>query len=157
MSQSKLKVHKIQIKNKPGAEGELSKGGNMQVLLDGQPLKGVSFFKFEVKPGGIAKIVVEMFAEVDVDINTELPHKAMEPTDWKLVSDQNRKTSTLALYQLGSYSPKAIATKLKADEPAESSCNTGPAPYCSGCGCGKKEAYESKQTKTSGGPSDGEG
>lgn len=153
MSQSAT-VHKIQIRNRAGHDGKISVGANMEVLLDGKPLKGVTFFKFEVKTKAIAKVMLEMYAEVDIDANFVIAHNSMEPTDLTI----NKKS--VALYQLGSYEPKGIATRLEpiaTELRQESGCNTGPLPFCGSCGCGKKEAYESKQAKTTGGSSDGEG
>lgn len=156
MSQT-AKVHKVQIKNRKHAEDKISVGANMEVLIDGQPLRGVTFFKFEVKAKGIAKVMLEMYAEVEIDANVELNHKSMEPTDLTMGK------KSVALYQLGNYNPRGIATRLepKSDIATElrqeSSCNTGPLPFCGSCGCGKKEAYESKQAKASGGSEDSEG
>lgn len=132
------KTHKLQVRNKPGTEGHISKGAITEVLLDGKPLKGVSFFKFEVKAGGVAKVMLEMYADVDVEIATELTHKELKSTGYETQLADGRKA--VGLYELGNYSPKQIATTK-----VESGCSSaGSKPYCDSCACGKKEAFEKK-------------
>jgi hypothetical protein len=94
-----MSVHKIEVRNREGGEGKLTTGALTQVLLDGQPLRGVTFFKFEVKPSKIAKVQIEMVAEVGVDINTELNLSEPKPTEF-IVDDQ-----PMELYTLSSYYP----------------------------------------------------
>ena len=71
MSQTTL--NRITVKQKPGTEKFISNGANTQIFLDGAPLKGVTFLKFEFKPAKPTKIVLEMFANVDeIDGHYEL-------------------------------------------------------------------------------------
>lgn len=65
MSQTKLSVHKIKISNRNPATPLT--GFNAIVEIDGQPLKGVTFLKLELKPNKIAKIVIEMVADVEIE------------------------------------------------------------------------------------------
>ena len=51
-----------------------STGFNSHVLLDGKPLKGVTFAKVELKPRNIAKVVIELIADIEVDLE-EVPVK----------------------------------------------------------------------------------
>jgi hypothetical protein len=136
--QKKLKVHKLQIRNKPEEAGTLSKGANMEVLLDGTPLRGVSFFKFEVKSGSVAKVMLEMFADVDIEAAVHLSHKELKKTGMSVVRDGEKKA--FSVYEIGSYFPKDIVQK---EEPMGCS-SAGEKPYCDSCGCGKKAAYERK-------------
>lgn len=122
------KVHKLQIRNKQEADGKISVGANMEVLLDGAPLKGVSFFKFEVKARGVSKILLEMYADVEIDANVEFTSKNMEPTDLTLKEGQSIKA--VSLYQIGNYEPKGIATKLE------------PINNCGTCSCRKKDGHD---------------
>lgn len=105
MSQSK--PHKVQIRNRPGAEGKLSAGANMEVLLDGKRLGGATFVKFEVSTKKIAKVMIELYAEVEIDANLELGEKTLK-------EETNLTTSNgkpLARYTISSYSPVAIDIK----------------------------------------------
>lgn len=82
MSQTKL--NRITVKQRPGTEGVISNGGNTQIFLDGEPLKGVTFLKFEFKVAKPTKIHLEMFANVDeIDGHYELgqysPVRKSEP------------------------------------------------------------------------------
>jgi len=84
MSQTTL--NRITVKQKPGTEKFISNGANTQIFLDGAPLKGVTFLKFEFKPAKPTKIVLEMFANVDeIDGHYELgqysPVTKSEPVD----------------------------------------------------------------------------
>lgn len=70
MSQTKG-LHKIQVRNKAENTGKIMTGASTEVLIDGVPFRGVTFLKFEVKAKGVAKVLVEMFADVEID--AELP------------------------------------------------------------------------------------
>lgn len=62
-----MKIHKIEVRQREGSEGQIMTGGNTQLFIDGKPLKGVKSFKLEVVAGEIATIAVEMYAEVSVE------------------------------------------------------------------------------------------
>ena len=59
----KTKTHKIEVRQKPDS-GTVMTGANTELLLDGKPIKMVQGFKFEVQAGGVAKVTLEMIAEV---------------------------------------------------------------------------------------------
>lgn len=59
--------HKLKVFNK--APGTLSTGFNTAVELDGKPLKKVTFLKFEVHPKRLTKVIIEILADVEVDID----------------------------------------------------------------------------------------
>lgn len=63
MSQT-FKPHKITIKNK--VPGTILTGLNAQVLLDGKPINGITFMKVELKPGKVAKIILELVSDVEI-------------------------------------------------------------------------------------------
>ena len=63
---------KLKIYNKN--PGTISTGANTVVELDGNKLPLVSFLKLEIKPRGVAKLTVEMYVDVDVEIEQELLH-----------------------------------------------------------------------------------
>lgn len=150
MSQPKAKMHQIQVRRKPQADGgstTVQTGANTEVYMDGKLLRGVSFFKFEVKAAGVGKVYMEMFADVDIDIESELPHKELKGTGLKKIGSG----PAVGLYEIGSYSPKAIAEPIKDPQelanPGCASAEAAAKPYCDGCGCGKKAAYEKKMSK----------
>ena len=76
MSQTK-KVPKLTIKNrKPGS---VSTGANTEVLLDGHPIQaGLTFLKVEIKAAKVAKITMEMLAELDIEVEGEPQLKLKE-------------------------------------------------------------------------------
>lgn len=77
MSQTVKKgvLQKLVVKNKN--PGSVSTGANTEVTLDGVPLRGVSFLKLEFKAAKTAKVIMEMYCDVEVqaDINftSEMP------------------------------------------------------------------------------------
>lgn len=109
MSQSnetKPRYPKIQVRNRKGAEGKLSVGANMEVLLDGKPLGSANFFKFEVHSRKIAKVTIELYAEVEIDANLPLTLTKVEDTGRKASSGKLVERHTLS-----SYAPVAIDKK----------------------------------------------
>ena len=62
--------HKILVKNKN--PGTLSTGANTVVELDGKPIKYCTFFKMEVKPKGLTKVIIELYADVEFEGEVEL-------------------------------------------------------------------------------------
>ena len=112
MSQSKLlKVSKLKVSNR--LPGMSQKGATTKVFLDDKSLTGVTFLKFEVKAGGMAKVTIEML--VDAEIESELPlelktseriEKNLEPiiVDGKVMGYNSPR------YVLGQYHPKKIET-----------------------------------------------
>jgi hypothetical protein len=96
-----MSVNKIRVCNRPGSEDRLTVGANTQILLNDNPVEGVSFFKFEVKATKMAKVTMEMYAEVDIDINAELELVSSEPTEYS-IGDKK-----LDLHTLSNYGPVA--------------------------------------------------
>jgi len=96
MSQTKG-LHRIQVRNKAAGSGKVMTGASTEVLLDGVPFRGVTFLKFEVKAKGVAKVLVEMFADVEID--AELPLDVREAKQ-KAVE-----------HELTKYSPSKIRSK----------------------------------------------
>lgn len=70
-------VHKLQIKQRAGTEDQISTGMNTQVLLDGKPLKA-SFVKIEASARKVTKVLLEIYATVEADLNVVLDPKSME-------------------------------------------------------------------------------
>jgi hypothetical protein len=93
--ESRSKVHKIEVRRRPGSEGTLQTGATTQVFLDGKLLAGAYFFKFEVHSRKVAKVTIEMFAEVDVDAEVHLGEPVLK----------NKKGKKYAPYVLSSYGP----------------------------------------------------
>ena len=60
-----MKVHKISIKNKRPEEPLTAM--NTEILMDGQPLLGVTSLKLEVDAKAIAKITLEMIADFELE------------------------------------------------------------------------------------------
>lgn len=68
MSQT-TKFHKIQVRNRyPDQPGAMT-GARTEVLIDGVPFKGITFFKFEAKAAKVNKVLIEMFADVELDLD----------------------------------------------------------------------------------------
>lgn len=63
MSQTKYPVLKVR-NTKPG----ISVGANTEVELDGKKLENLSFLKIEIKARKVAKVSMEMFVELDVEL-----------------------------------------------------------------------------------------
>lgn len=59
-------MNKLTIKQKEESKGKVMTGANTEVLLNGKPLPGLTGIKFEVKAASIAKVTLEMIAEVDI-------------------------------------------------------------------------------------------
>ena len=98
MSQT-AKVHKIQIRNK--RPGEVQTGASTQLLLDGKPFRGVTFIKFEAKAKGVAKVLVELLADVEIDADL--------PVDVRVAKEKAME------HGLGRLDPVKIRTKPSSD------------------------------------------
>jgi hypothetical protein len=108
MSQSTYKAQKVTVRNKPGAEGRLTVGANTEVLLDGVRVRGVNFIKIEIGAKKLAKVTIELYAEVEVDgITVALPNQATQ----KKPSMKTSKGKLIALHELSSYGPTDIVLK----------------------------------------------
>lgn len=97
MSQAKKSsTHKIEVRRKPGSEGTMMTGATTEIYLDGNRLGGAYFLKFEVHARKVAKVTIEMFAEVLIDdAIVELGEPVLKTS----------KGKRLAPYVLGTYSP----------------------------------------------------
>lgn len=60
-------MDKLSIKQKEEAKGKAMTGANTQVTLNGKPLRGCTGIKFEVQAASVAKVTIEMIAEVDIE------------------------------------------------------------------------------------------
>lgn len=60
-------MHRIEVRNKPGQEGEYSKGATTELYIDGQLAKGVKSFKYEVNAASMGSVTIEYYADVVVD------------------------------------------------------------------------------------------
>jgi hypothetical protein len=103
MAQEKFKAPKVQVRNRPGSEGALTVGANMEILIDGVPLVGATSLKFEVSATKMAKIYIEMVGEMEIDANIPIEASQSEPTG--LVTPEGKQVER---WSLGSYSPVAI-------------------------------------------------
>lgn len=87
MSQTKL--HKLTIKSKE--PGEVSKGANTEVYLDGKPLKMVRFLKLEFHARRVTKVQLEMFVDLDeVEVDTILENYDTDQVSDKFFLDKYR-------------------------------------------------------------------
>lgn len=62
---TKHKLHKISIRNKN--PNQILTGANCLLELDGKPFKGVTSLLLSVKANGVARIRVEMLADLETD------------------------------------------------------------------------------------------
>ena len=60
-------MDKLVIKQKEDAKGKAMTGANTLVTLNGKPLRGCTGIKFEVQAASVAKVTIEMIAEVDIE------------------------------------------------------------------------------------------
>lgn len=91
-------VSKLTVRNK--APGTISTGANTEVLLDGKPLKGVSFLKIEIKPKNVTKVTMEMYCEVEVEADVDLQKTWVNPDEEIKIGD--------AIYVLSKYEAAGI-------------------------------------------------
>src|ERR1035437_5100920 len=103
MSQSpKRKYQKITIRNRPGMEDSLTTGGNVEVLLDGERIRGAQFVKVEISCRKISKVTIELLAEVEVETNFTSPETEVEEMD--LITSKGKP---IYRHTLSYYSPRA--------------------------------------------------
>jgi len=75
-------IHKITVRNKEGIDpNKISTGNGTEVLIDGQPLKGVRTFSYEVTARGIGLVKLEMYGNVEIDNYADLSVVKSEPMD----------------------------------------------------------------------------
>jgi hypothetical protein len=98
-----MAVHKLTIRNRSDRQGAISTGANTEVLLDGQPMKGVSSVKIECKALDVTKVTIEMYAEVDAEVYSKLRKRAKGRSDLKTLDG-----SRIAQFQVGSLKPAKI-------------------------------------------------
>lgn len=82
----------------------MSVGANMEVLLDGKPMPFVTSVSFQVSAKNVAKVKLEMYAEVEIEGNFSFKKKKKS----RVVKSGGK---TLVLHELGSYVPKCVAEK----------------------------------------------
>lgn len=70
-------LHKLQLRQRPGTENKISTGMNTQVFLDGRPISA-SFIKIEANAKKVTKVLLEIYAHVDVDLNLDLEATSVE-------------------------------------------------------------------------------
>lgn len=68
MSQTKFPVLKVRNKQ-PG----VTTGANVEVELDGKKLENLSFLKLELHARRVAKVTMEMYVEVDAELEPDIP------------------------------------------------------------------------------------
>ena len=73
-----MKVSKLKIRNKPGCEGQISKGANVELLLDDKPLNGCYAVEFTLVARDLAKVRLELFAEIDAEVFAEIKKKPIK-------------------------------------------------------------------------------
>jgi hypothetical protein len=63
-----MNYNKIEIRNLPGNENEVSTFGNTQILIDGVPLVGVLDMTLRMQHGDVAKVELELIGKVVVNL-----------------------------------------------------------------------------------------
>lgn len=101
MSQTNKRFPKLTVRNKK--PGTISVGANTEVLLDGKPMGNISFLKIEIKSKKVAKVTMEMYADVDLELDS-IPHI------------KEKKPEAGPVYELGRYEPTRIAEGGEEDE-----------------------------------------
>jgi len=100
---SKATLQKITVRQRRGMEGRIMTGASTQIFLDGVPLKGAVSLKFEVHAAKVAKVTIEMFADVEIEGKVMLKESRKRKT--KLTTTGGK---AVARYNLSSYSPVAV-------------------------------------------------
>lgn len=90
-------VNKITVKNKN--PGTISTGANTVIELNGEPIKYCTFFKMEVKPKSLAKVTIEMYADVEFSGDVELSKREI---------NDNTITINGAVYTLSRLEPVIV-------------------------------------------------
>ena len=64
-------MHKIEIRNKAGEKADFTTGANVEISLDGKPLRGVKsvVFAVDAESKRPAIIQLKMMGNIDLDIN----------------------------------------------------------------------------------------
>ena len=96
-------THKLTVRSKD--PNKIMTGANTIVELDGKPLNYVTFFKFECKPKGVAKVTLEMLVEVEIDGTVELQEKEQEQVEPIQIGD--------AIFVLSKYETIGIPKKIE--------------------------------------------
>lgn len=78
---AKVKMPKIEIRNKKGTKDLLTTGANTEILIDGKPLKNVHKLNLEIIAGGMAKLTVEMYGSIHTNMIGELTKKTIKIED----------------------------------------------------------------------------
>jgi hypothetical protein len=58
-------LHSLKVRQRPDSTARVSTGANTEIFLDGKPLKGVTFLKFEFKAKKVTKVQLEMFTHIE--------------------------------------------------------------------------------------------
>lgn len=83
-----MAVHKLSVKTRrPDVEttpsgkkiSNATSGANVRVLLDGEPLRSCHKLTFEVQAGKVARVVLEMLAEVEIELDADADFFDAEP------------------------------------------------------------------------------
>ena len=94
----KSHIHKIQIRPVEGAEDAISTGSNTRLYLDGKWLRGACFVKAEVHSRKTTKVTIELYAQVEADLNVLLNPPELKDPD-------NVGNKKFVPYVLSSYPP----------------------------------------------------
>jgi hypothetical protein len=93
MSQTKTQLHTLKVRQKPNS-GKVSTGANTEVFLDGEPLRGVTFLKFEFKAAKVTKVQMEILAKVE-EIEGNFMIGSLYPSNSEPVTEtQQSRTDT---------------------------------------------------------------
>jgi len=65
-------IHQLTVRNKSRNPEKIATGFNTEVLIDGQPLKGVKSFSFEVTAKNVGLVKIELYAHVEIDTYTDI-------------------------------------------------------------------------------------
>jgi hypothetical protein len=101
-------ISKLTVRNRKGTEGRITTGANTELLIDGTPVKGITFLKIEIKPAKVAKITIEMIAEVDVEMAAQLQETDNKLPGW---AKQEPGEKQLAVYTLSSLNAEKTITR----------------------------------------------
>jgi len=85
-------MKKITIRQKPGSEGRPMSGPTCEVLMDGVLVPGLTKIKFECEATTVAKVTMELVAEVNIEGNALIEEEEVE-YEWEESEETEEESS----------------------------------------------------------------
>lgn len=115
MSQTNKSVPMLKVRQRTSAQSKVATGANVEIFLDDKKLNNISFLKIDLKAAKVAKVTMEMYVQLDVD----LPINEMIEQKIASVEGYTMDGKPLAIKTIGNYEPIGIAIKLPLEKPVK--------------------------------------